>query len=133
MFTYTKNPKSAPRDAVRFLLGDTDQANPQLDDSEIAYLLDQAGNDPTNAAVLGANALAASYARLADKSVGDLSISYSQVSKNYKDLADRLSVQGLAAVPPYLGAIEVANATARETDTSLAQPQFRLGMMDNAS
>src|SRR5215467_5427047 len=89
-WTYSKDPNQSSRDGVRFLLGDTDENDPQLSDAEIVFLLDQQGQDIYLAASLGAQGLAAKYGRLVDRSVGDLKISYSQRQKNYMELADAL-------------------------------------------
>ena len=44
-YSYSGNPASSTLDECRFLLGDTDESRPIMQDEEIAYIIDQsAGN-----------------------------------------------------------------------------------------
>lgn len=111
-WTYSGNPSSSDRDAVRFLVADTVSTDPLITDEEIAYLLDVYSEAPT-AAVGAARAIAAKFSREADqaRSIGDLSLneSLSQKSTQYHHLADHLA--GLASgitLPP----VPVANSNA---------------------
>lgn len=111
-WTYSGNPTSSDRDAVRFLVADTDSTDPLITDEEIAYLLTLYTEAP-HAAVGAARAIAAKFSREADQArgIGDLSLSQSlsQKSYQYHHLGDHLA--GLAVgitLPP----IPVANANA---------------------
>lgn len=111
-WTYSGNPASSDRDAVRFLVGDTDTTDQLITDEEIAYLLSVYSEAP-NAAVGAARSIAAKFARFSDqaRTVGNLSLSesFSQKSEQYHHLADHLA--GLASgitSPP----MPVANASA---------------------
>jgi len=75
---------------VRFLLGDTDDTDHQMEDEEIDYLVTTYG-DATVAAAAGARALAGKYARLVSKAVGDLKLDLSDRTAQYRDLAGFLS------------------------------------------
>lgn len=92
-WTYSGDPSSSVRDAVRFTVGDTDETEELVSDEEIDYLL-TIHNGVGMAAVGAARAIAAKYSRKSDQSraVGDLSLSqqYSQQSLNYHHLADHL-------------------------------------------
>lgn len=44
-FSYSGNPADSPLDECRFLLGDTNEAEPILQDEEIEYIIDQAGSN----------------------------------------------------------------------------------------
>lgn len=44
-FSYSSNPAGSPLDESRFLLGDTDEKNPILQDEEINYIIAQAGSN----------------------------------------------------------------------------------------
>jgi hypothetical protein len=130
--SYTGNPSSSNIDKVRFLLGDTDESAEQLTDTEIEFLLTEQTN-AYDAAALGASTLAAKYAKLADRSVGDLSISYSQLSKNFNALAKTLTSQGATSVSgfrPYAGGISIADKDSQNADTDRTPPNFRIGMHD---
>ena len=111
-WTYSGNPAANERDAVRFLVADTDSTDPLITDEEIAYLLTLYTEAP-HAAVGAARAIAAKFSRQADQArgVGDLSLSesLSQKSFQYHHLGDHLA--GLASgitLPP----IPVAASTA---------------------
>jgi hypothetical protein len=88
-YTYTGDPEVRSLDKVRFLIGDTLSSDWQFSDAEISSLLTTEGS-PLSAAVAGAHALAAKYARLIDTSTGDISKAFSQRMENYKELAKRL-------------------------------------------
>lgn len=86
---YGGDPANSEVDATRLHLGDTRNGNLELSDSEVAWLLAQAGS-PLAAAVGGAHLLAARWAGESDRSVGDVSRSYSQKANGYAALAARL-------------------------------------------
>jgi hypothetical protein len=131
--SYFGNPGSSHLDAVRFYIGDTDPDNEILSDDEITALLTETGDQPFLAAALAAEAIAARYARRVDKSVGDLHISNSQLSKQYRDLASQLrsraTLSGAAA--PYAGGISIADKQTVEANTDRVQPIFRRNLHDN--
>lgn len=122
-WTYSGNPASSDRDAVRFLVADTDSTDPLITDEEIAYLIAIYTEAPY-AAVGAARAIAAKFSREADqaRTVGDLTLSesLSQKSTQYHHLADHL--QGLSSgitLPP----IARANADALGAE-------FTIGLLD---
>lgn len=77
---------------VRFLIGDTDTNDQQLQDEEITFLLTQCGS-VNGAAVACCENLSAKYANLTDHSLGPYSVKASQKSKQFMDLAKRISKQ----------------------------------------
>lgn len=44
-FTYSGDPGASPLDAARFLIGDTDESAPIMQNEEIQYILDTYGED----------------------------------------------------------------------------------------
>lgn len=131
-WTYSGNPSSSTRDEVRFLVGDTDTTDQLVSDEEIAYSV---AEQPTTmlAAALVAQSIASKFARKADKSVGDLSIAYSQQAKAYQDLEKRLretaARRGSAA--PYCGGISVSDKETVDADTDRVQPIFQRAEFNN--
>jgi hypothetical protein len=82
-------------DSVRFLVGDTDTNDQQVQDEEIAFALDQNGNNIYLSASWVARGIAAKFARLVDTDLdGQLSEKYSQLQAHYKGLSDTLEYQG---------------------------------------
>jgi hypothetical protein len=132
-FTYLSTaPASSDRSYVRLRLGDTDIDNHQLDDAEIDALLDTYGNKFLAAAFL-AETLGASNASRTDKKVGNLTISHSQTSKHYFDLATRLRYEATSRATVYAGGISVSDKAAVEQDSGRVAPKFSVGQFDNPS
>lgn len=125
-WTYSGDPTYNSRDAVRFLIGDTDSATPLMTDGEIAYLV---ANERTTtlAAAAGCRALAAKFSRQADKEVDDLKIKASQRAAAYAARAAELTAADdavLLAVRPWAGGISHADKEATEADADRVPPQF---------
>ena len=130
-WTYGAGPANSTRDAVRLFLGDTDSTDQQLSDSEINYFISLF---PTTyaAAAMAARAVAAKYARLVSKSVGDLRIEYQQRQASYAAIAVRLDEQaGAAGASPYLGGLTLADKESNSENTALVQPDFIRDQFDN--
>lgn len=119
------------RDTVRLLVGDTISTDPQMSDEELDALLLVHGSVKATA-INVALALAAKYARFADKWVGDLKILASQKSRAYYELAKQLgSSRGFSGGVPSAGGIYTSDKEATEGDEGLVKPHFRRGFMDN--
>lgn len=129
-FSYSGDPSNSDKDKVRFLLGDTNKDAPLLQDGEIAFLI-TSQNTVIEAAVAGAQAIAAQFARLTDESVGDISKSYSQRVEHYRQLASDLRRRANVAVAPYAGGISKDDKTNAEADTDRVQPRFTRDLHDN--
>lgn len=129
-WTYNIALLSQPRNLLRLLIGDTNSADPQLQDEELDKFL--ADSDSVQrAAVKAARALQSRYARAVDKWVGDLKILASQRARAYQLLAEKLEGgSGLGGVPS-AGGIRVSSKTTIEDDADLVGPSFRRGMFDN--
>lgn len=131
--SYSGNPADSSVDLVRFLTGDTNDANEQLSDDEITAMLASASDDPQLAAIYCVEGLVAKYAGKADKSVGDLSISYSQISKGYKELVASLrSRMSVSSAPmPYAAGLSISEKEATKRNTDRVTPAFEIGHFDN--
>lgn len=81
------------RDRVRFLIGDTDNDNIMLQNSEIDYLLALEGNDIFGAAARCCDSIAAMFSREVDTRFSTLWQSGSQAHDHYVDLSRRLQAQ----------------------------------------
>jgi hypothetical protein len=84
---------------VRRMIGDTSSA-PLLTDATVNYFIAQqqvpdtsTQTDLLDVAVQCLEMMAAAYATLADKSIGDLSIRYSQLFSNAKEMIDRYKAE----------------------------------------
>lgn len=124
---YSGNPEDSAADAVRFIIGDT-AASPKFSDDEIVWLLAQNGDDVYKTALAGAIQLQQSYTKKSKKSVGDLSISYSEAAEGMNALIEWLTnkVEGTGADDEF-----AAVGWMDGIDTSnLREPAFRIGMHD---
>lgn len=132
-WTYSGDPSSSNRDEVRFLVGDTDTTDQQVNDAEIAYAIAEEANNRLAAARI-ARTLAAKYARRADKKVGDLDIKWKQLSENYKQLAEDLtSDAAIYSAMPFAGGLSVSGKEAVRDNSDRVDPSFRKGQHDNPS
>lgn len=118
--TYSGDPSTSDLDAVRFMLGDTSEDNFVLTDPEVQYLIDTE-TSLYGAASEGARAMAASYGSKADKSVGDLSIRYSDRRDHFLALADKYSDKANTSGSALTG---ITGGRGQERD-----PMFWLGQM----
>ena len=87
---YSGNPADSDKDAVRFLIGDTDTTEQLVQDEEIEWaLLENA--DAYSAAAEVAQSLSAKFATLAQSTkIGPISENYSTRAANYEKIATRL-------------------------------------------
>lgn len=129
---YSGDPSTSTKDEVRFLIGDTNDADQQLQDEEVEYLIAEHGS-ATGSAVAALRVLGSRYSTLAVKSkaVGDLRIEYTDRSKAYMDLADSISGGATAYTPiPQATGILVADKLAADQDPDRVQPNFKIGRDD---
>lgn len=78
---------------IRFLIGDTDERDEQLQDEEITFALSQKPNVYSAASFL-ALSLASKYARLVDTELDDsMTAKYSQQYDHYTDIARSMKEQ----------------------------------------
>lgn len=130
--SYSGDPSISTKDAVRYRLGDTDGSNWMLSDQEINYSLTLYPN-PLRAAASCARTLSARFARKVSKRVGDLSINYSDMAKNFSDLAVLLDREAdRQAGTPYVGGISFADVDAVNSDTDRRTGGFRQGFGEYA-
>lgn len=100
-WSYSGDPATSSKDAVRFLIFDTDTNDQLLQDAEINWCITQAGDSVYQAAHDAAYAIASKFSRMAtSKTVGDLSLSYSDRAKAYFELANELLELGARREPP---------------------------------
>jgi hypothetical protein len=130
-WSYTGNPASSSKDAVRFLIGDTDTSDQLLSNEEIDYTITQSGSI-YQAAHDSAYAIASTFARMASsKSVGDLSLSYNDRATTYYQVADRmLQLQAKRQPPtPYISPDNIIRAS-EKTIPPANGTEFYTGQQD---
>ncbi len=129
-WTYGGDPSANERDEVRWLAGDTDTNDQLVTDEEIAYALTKQPT-PTLAAAVVCDAIAAKFAREADRRVGDVSLSASQKAKAYRERAADLRADAAVLALPSFGGLSIADKETLDADTDAVQPSFRIGKDDH--
>lgn len=119
---------SGRRNAVRFLVGDTDSLDIQARDEEVDFALAQSSDNIHSASAYVCRTIAAKYARRVDTDLdGALRASYSDLYSHYISLADSLEAEakkqnglGIKA-----GGISKASISVVRQDTDRVVPSFR--------
>lgn len=139
-WTYGANPGTGTdaqrRDAVRLLIGDTDSTDQQLMDSEVAFALDQNGDDVYLAAITCCAALEGKYASSVDEAFEGMKMSSSQRAAGYKSLSIRLTAQAkkngsIGLGVPVAGGISIDTMSSVREDTDRVRPAFVINQFDN--
>ena len=116
------------RNAVRFLVGDTDSTDVQAKDEEIAFALAQSSDNIYEASAYICRAIAAKYARRVDTDLdGALSASYSDLHSHYLALAETLESESKkqSGLGIKAGGISEAAISVVRQDTDRVVPSFR--------
>lgn len=139
-WTYSGDPAANARDAVRFLVGDTDTNDQLVTDEEIAWTNNQVTGSDTATTDLYTVAyrvmvtIASKFSRLADQTIGDMSVSMSQKADNARAQADQLRAlagrENLVPVP-YAGGISVADKDVDRNNADRVDPFFTSGQFAN--
>jgi hypothetical protein len=138
VWSYSGDPSSSVRDAVRFEIQDTNPKAHLLENEEIDYAVTQEApsETPSQSEVLSAaarcmEALARLFRMQADTEVGSLRVEYAKQAAGYDEQAvkTRLRAQGLHA--PWAGGLSRAEKEAWRDDTNLTQPAFRKHLFHN--
>lgn len=131
-FTYTGNPAESDLQAIRFLLGDTDETEPLLEDEEITYLAAQwaMSHSVYWAAAEAAEAVAARFAREVTVNSDSQTVSTSELQQKYQQLAQQLRLshhQSMAG-----GYVDAGGMLAHEfRDPNVKRLAFGRGMHDD--
>lgn len=130
-WSYSGDPSSSDKDAVRFNIGDTIEEDHQLQDEEILYLLDVNGGSVRNATIDAFKALISKYSRFVNEDVGDVSVDLSDRLANFKMALSEYERGLTALVSPYVGGISVSDKVNNERDTDRVGPFFDRPQFDN--
>jgi len=132
-YTYSDNPVSSgtaaqQRDAVRFLIQDTDVTNGKVTDAQIAFALTEEPN-VYGAAARCCEALASNKANISSRSVGDTSIAYDHAA--YATLAKTLRLKSRSGFElPFAGGISQSDKDTTESSSDRTKPDFFRGMFE---
>lgn len=129
-WTYSGNPSSTTKDAVRFLVGDTVATEPLATDEEIAWAL-SIQTDIHNASALVARSIATKFATMkVSVKIGPIAEEYGNRAEFYSNRAKELEsyVSQIMALDIYAGGI---SKTDRDNVDPDKQTSFSIGMTDN--
>jgi len=130
-WTYSGDPSDSTRDAVRFLVGDTDTTDQLITDEEIDYIVTTHGTLNRSSSE-AARSIAAKFARLMNRSIGGLSADFSQKYTHYMELADALLTNEEAfPVAPFISGFSRTAKETRELDSDRESTFSRKGVHDN--
>lgn len=131
-FTYSNSPSSEPRDAVRLLIGDTDENDPLLTDDEVAFYLTEASDNQYKAASEACKGIAAKLGRRPDYMVGRTLVSNQKRAQDFLKLAEELRRKYLiSSATPFAGGIKESDKEAQESDSDRALPYFTRKSFEN--
>jgi len=135
-WSYSGDPRTDSKDAVRVKIGDTVETDPQLQDEEIQYFLEQyagASRPEMRASIDAARALAAKYARESTYRIGQVSETLSRKSEAYERLVGDLTeeLRQLILVSASMVAHKVGEKAEQTADSTLVKPYISRGMHDN--
>ncbi|WP_301002978.1 hypothetical protein [uncultured Duncaniella sp.] len=100
-FTYKGDPSSSPLDRARFIIGDTNESEPILQDEEIQYMLENSTSDLQLKAMLYRQAATILGARLVKRTLGPQSEDPTARAKYFAGMADKLEKSLMySGVPP---------------------------------
>ena len=130
---YTNDPANSPADCVRLYVGDTNTTAEKLTDSEIDFLLEDAGGHVLRAAARAAEILSAKTSGVAEvKTVGPLTLANRRQSESdrYRLLAKSLWARvAKTDAAPFAGGISYADKITKAEDGDRVHPAFGREMM----
>ena len=128
--TYSGAPNGTNADTVRFYCGDTDNTNLLLTDAEVTWSLVEKPNARL-AAALCCDALGAKYARKADTTVGEISVSNGNRAQEFRDMASRLRAEAGQLAAPSFGGQSQSEKNGLAQNADAVQPPFSERQFDN--
>lgn len=138
-WTYSGDPADGGVDEIRFLVGDTNSADPLVSDEEIEYVISKWGtvygdglDAPLALAAVVAEQIASKFASEVSYSADGVSIGVNELQQKYNDLASSLRDQHKqfsVGGGPDVGGVLYSDTP----DSSIKPTLFSIGMHDNPS
>lgn len=137
-FTYSNDPSTSQRNAIRFNIQDTDSTDPLFSDEEINYNITEWGPNTYEICRVLCEVLGSKFNRLAEstsKSIGDISVSnsYADRSTKYQELARSFLNRRLRKSRPTIGFEPEAMKSTADRVVTTQNSDFYMGAMDNGS
>tara|TARA_R100001086_G_scaffold16743_2_gene8189 strand:- start:18 stop:482 length:465 start_codon:yes stop_codon:yes gene_type:complete len=129
------NTTAGRMNAVRFLVGDTDTTDQQVQDEEILFAIAQTGTNVYRAAAYVAKTLGAKFARKVNIEIdGQIRAEYSDLHKHYDNLSKVLEYQAKtsgAVISMEAGGRSKSEMETARSDTDRVSSGIRRDMFDN--
>lgn len=130
-WSYSHDPSTSDKDAVRFIVGDTNSDDKLLDDNEILWVLEQEGN-VQQAAICCLQNLITVYSRYVDKTGKGSSTAHGMRVENFRTALDSLlEKQAMGALEVFAGGISRSQKQVQEDNPDTVPPKFTKNMFDN--
>jgi hypothetical protein len=129
-FSYSGDPAKSKLDEIRFLLQDTDEADALLSDQEINFLIKKYNSVP-RLVTEACKILIAKFSRYYDETNGKVSLKYSQLADNYRQLLKEYESKLTEAPSIYIGGVYEKDYQQNQRDMDLVKPQFDDFIGDN--
>jgi hypothetical protein len=132
-WSYSGNPASSNKDAVRFEIQDTESTAPLVQDAEVEYAIAQEGaatpapRDLLSAAARLCEIIARKFSAQADTVIGSLEVTYSKQAAGYRAMAKDLRKRAQGSGLPFVGGQSISAKQALREEQDRVQPIFRRG------
>ena len=130
-WTYSGDPATSNRDAVRFLIGDTNTKRQLFQHEELSYLLTQNNSNVRSAAAAALEAKISEFSLYGRGRLGSFEFDFKDTIAEMNILLQNLRVSGTASRLLWAGGISEAEKEVDQEDVDLIQPRFRRGHHDN--
>jgi len=129
-WSYSGNPANSDLDLIRFMVGDTNSIDPELQDEEIQFEIDRSTSSgyfsPLKTSISVLRRVMAKYKQLVDEKVGDVSVKwsqrYKQIQSTLRDLELEHAKTSLGSA--YAGGISQADKDVANNSTDRVPPAF---------
>lgn len=130
-FTYSGDPATSARDALRFTLQDTVEALALFQDAELDYALAEHSDNVNTAAIALCLTLSLRFAQELDRAVDRVSESGTAArAQFYRDLHDTLRARGAVLAGLRIGGRRHSEKEALESNPDAVQPEFKKDQFD---
>ena len=123
-WSYSGDPRKDPKDAVRFLIGDTDREEPFAEDEEIFWLLDMWGGNIQMAACQALQGIITKLSGSVDIKIGGIEEKNNQRIKNLENALTKLQSMVVYTPSVYCGGIDAVEKENWEENDAIIKPKF---------
>ncbi len=136
-WTYSGDPSTNDKDAVRVRVGDTDSTDELLQDEEILFFLTERSSNVLLASADSAIAIAGQFSRKVNVKNLSLSVNATDRAKAYLELAKKFREQAgvgpkdAVAAEIFSGGLSIAGKRALKDNSDAVKPSFEIGRDDH--